>query len=152
MENIILRAMRTFDESVCAPEYARNQLAIEIIIPEPPVFINELAVRVYSEDYQLIGADVYSPSSQKTPRKVRFIVLSDTFWDENLYHIFVFQNGLPNGLFLCLPRLLTRYGKKRSWMNWNHIPTRSFLSSASARPTGGKTCTLNSSTFLQPKK
>ena len=26
MENIILRAMRTFDESVCAPEYARNQL------------------------------------------------------------------------------------------------------------------------------
>lgn len=79
MENIILRAMRTFDESVCAPEYARNQLAIEIIFPEPPVFINELAVRVYSEDYQLIGADVYSPSSQKTPRKVRFIVLSDTF-------------------------------------------------------------------------
>lgn len=50
MENIILRAMRTFDESVCAPEYARNQLAIEIIFPEPPVFINELAVRVYSED------------------------------------------------------------------------------------------------------
>ena len=95
MENIILRAMRTFDESVCAPEYARNQLAIEIIFPEPPVFINELAVRVYSEDYQLIGADVYSPSSRKTPRKVRFIVLSDTFWDENLYHIFVFQNGLP---------------------------------------------------------
>ena len=41
MENIILRAMRTFDESVCAPEYARNQLAIEIIFPEPPVFINE---------------------------------------------------------------------------------------------------------------
>ena len=68
MENIILRAMRTFDESVCAPEYARNQLAIEIIFPEPPVFINELAVRVYSEDYQLIGADVYSPSSRKTPR------------------------------------------------------------------------------------
>ena len=88
MENIILRAMRTFDESVCAPEYARNQLAIEIIFPEAPVFINELAVRVYSEDYQLIGADVYSPSSRKTPRKVRFIVLSDTFWDENLYHIF----------------------------------------------------------------
>lgn len=95
MENIILRAMRTFDESVCAPEYARNQLAIEIIFPEAPVFINELAVRVYSEDYQLIGADVYSPSSRKNPRKVRFIVLSDTFWDENLYHIFVFQNGLP---------------------------------------------------------
>lgn len=152
MENIILRAMRTFDESVCAPEYARNQLAIEIIFPEPPVFINELAVRVYSEDYQLIGADVYSPSSRKTPRKVRFIVLSDTFWDENLYHIFVFQNGLPKWTVSLSPSPSYEVWKKRSWMNWNHIPTRSFLSSASARPTGGKTCTLNSSTFLQPKK
>ena len=152
MENIILRAMRTFDESVCAPEYARNQLAIEIIFPEPPVFINELAVRVYSEDYQLIGADVYSPSSRKLLERYVLLCCRIHSGTKTCIIFSYFRTDFPNGLFLCLPRLLTRFGKKRSWMNWNHIPIRSFLSSASARPTGGKTCTPNSSTFLQPKK
>lgn len=127
MENIILRAMRTFDESVCAPEYARNQLAIEIIFPEPPVFINELAVRVYSEDYQLIGADVYSPSSQKTPRKVRFIVLSDTFWDENLYHIFVFQNGLPKWTVSLSPSPSYEVWKKEKLDELESHPDKKFF-------------------------
>lgn len=127
MENIILRAMRTFDESVCAPEYARNQLAIEIIFPEPPVFINELAVRVYSEDYQLIGADVYSPSSRKTPRKVRFIVLSDTFWDENLYHIFVFQNGLPKWTVSLSPSPSYEVWKKEKLDELESHPDKKFF-------------------------
>lgn len=127
MENIILRAMRTFDESVCTPEYARNQLAIEIIFPEPPVFINELAVRVYSEDYQLIGADVYSPSSRKTPRKVRFIVLSDTFWDENLYHIFVFQNGLPKWTVSLSPSPSYEVWKKEKLDELESHPDKKFF-------------------------
>lgn len=127
MKNIILRAMRTFDESVCAPEYARNQLAIEIIFPEPPVFINELAVRVYSEDYQLIGADVYSPSSRKTPRKVRFIVLSDTFWDENLYHIFVFQNGLPKWTVSLSPSPSYEVWKKEKLDELESHPDKKFF-------------------------
>lgn len=127
MENIILRAMRTFDESICAPEYARNQLAIEIIFPEPPVFINELAVRVYSEDYQLIGADVYSPSSRKTPRKVRFIVLSDTFWDENLYHIFVFQNGLPKWTVSLSPSPSYEVWKKEKLDELESHPDKKFF-------------------------
>ena len=127
MENIILRAMRTFDESVCAPEYARNQLAIEIIFPEAPVFINELAVRVYSEDYQLIGADVYSPSSRKTPRKVRFIVLSDTFWDENLYHIFVFQNGLPKWTVSLSPSPSYEVWKKEKLDELESHPNKKFF-------------------------
>ena len=127
MENIILRAMRTFDESVCTPEYARNQLAIEIIFPEPPVFINELTVRVYSEDYQLIGADVYSPSSRKTPRKVRFIVLSDTFWDENLYHIFVFQNGLPKWTVSLSPSPSYEVWKKEKLDELESHPDKKFF-------------------------
>lgn len=127
MENIILRAMRTFDESVCAPEYARNQLAIEIIFPEPPVFINELAVRVYSEDYQLIGADVYSPSSRKNPRKVRFIALSDTFWDENLYHIFVFQNGLPKWTVSLSPSPSYEVWKKEKLDELESHPDKKFF-------------------------
>lgn len=69
MKNLMLRAMRTLDESICAPEYANNQLAIEMLFPEPPASMNELSVQVYSKDYRLMGADVYTPSSQKIPRK-----------------------------------------------------------------------------------
>lgn len=82
MKNLMLRAMRTLDESICAPEYASNQLAIEMLFPEPPASMNELSVQVYSKDYRLMGADVYTPSSQKIPRKIRFTVLSDTYWDD----------------------------------------------------------------------
>lgn len=103
MKNLMLRAMRTLDESICAPEYANNQLAIEMLFPEPPASMNELSVQVYSKDYRLMGADVYTPSSQKIPRKIRFTVLSDTYWDDAEYRVFVFLNGLPKWIASLTP-------------------------------------------------
>ena len=57
MKNLVLRAMRSFDESLTGPEYACNQLVVEIISDEPLTDTNELDVRIYSADYQLTGSD-----------------------------------------------------------------------------------------------
>ena len=56
MKNLVLRAMRSFDESLTGPEYACNQLVVEIISDEPLTDTNELDVRIYSADYQLTGS------------------------------------------------------------------------------------------------
>lgn len=52
MKNLVLRAMRSFDESLTGPEYACNQLVVEMISDEPLTDTNELDVRIYSADYQ----------------------------------------------------------------------------------------------------
>ena len=88
MKNLVLRAMRSFDESLTGPEYACNQLVVEMISDEPLTDTNELDVRIYSADYQLTGSDSRKFSSRKTPLKIRFQLVSDSFWDESLYHVF----------------------------------------------------------------
>jgi len=95
MKNLVLRAMRSFDESLTGPEYACNQLVVEMISDEPLTDTNELDVRIYSADYQLTGSDSRKFSSRKTPLKIRFQLVSDSFWDESLYHVFIFRNGYP---------------------------------------------------------
>lgn len=45
MKNLVLRAMRSFDESLTGPEYACNQLVVEMISDEPLTDTNELDVR-----------------------------------------------------------------------------------------------------------
>lgn len=72
MKNLVLRAMRSFDESLTGPEYACNQLVVEMISDEPLTDTNELDVRIYSADYQLTGSDSRKFSSRKTPLKIRF--------------------------------------------------------------------------------
>ena len=95
MKNLVLRAMRSFDESLTGPEYACNQLVVEMISDEPLTDTNELDVRIYSADYQLTGSDSRKFSSRKTPLKIRFQLVSDSFWDESLYHVFISRNGYP---------------------------------------------------------
>lgn len=95
MKNLVLRAMRSFDESLTGPEYACNQLVVEMISDEPLTDTNELDVCIYSADYQLTGSDSRKFSSRKTPLKIRFQLVSDSFWDESLYHVFIFRNGYP---------------------------------------------------------
>lgn len=95
MKNPVLRAMRSLDESLNAPEYACNQLAVEIISDEPLMNTGELTVRVFSADYQMTSADSRRFPSRKTPRKIRFRLLSDTFWNDEMYLVFIYRNGFP---------------------------------------------------------
>ena len=95
MKNLVLRAMHSFDESLTGPEYACNQLVVEMISDEPLTDTNELDVRIYSADYRLMGSDVCQPSSQKKNPKIRLNVCSEREWKMGDYHVFVYRNGSP---------------------------------------------------------
>ena len=47
MNTPILRVMRTEGDSLNAPEYADNLLAVEILFPELPADTTEVSVRIY---------------------------------------------------------------------------------------------------------
>ena len=127
MKNLVLRAMRSFDESLTGPEYACNQLVVEMISDEPLTDTNELDVRIYSADYQLTGSDSRKFSSRETPLKIRFQLVSDAFWDESLYHVFIFRNGYPQWYaLLFLQKTSTRNGAEPDWRTYVCIRIRNF--------------------------
>lgn len=95
MNTPILRVMRTEGDSLNAPEYADNLLAVEILFPELPADTTEVSVRIYSADYRLMGSDVCQPSSQKKNPKIRLNVCSEREWKMGDYHVFVYRNGSP---------------------------------------------------------
>lgn len=136
MKNLVLRAMRSFDESLTGPEYACNQLVVEMISDEPLTDTNELDVRIYSADYQLTGSDSRKFSSRKTPLKIRFQLVSDSFWNESLYHVFIFRNGI----LLFLQKTSTRNGAEPDWRTYVCIRIRNFSQNSCATPPGGLNC------------
>ena len=123
MKNLVLRAMRSFDESLTGPEYACNQLVVEMISDEPLTDTNELDVRIYSADYQLTGSDSRKFSSRKTPLKIRFQLVSDSFC-----------------MLIFLQKTSTRNGAEPDWRTYVCIRIRNFSQNSCATPPGGLNC------------
>lgn len=99
MKNLILRATRTFNENLCAPEYANNELVVEILHPDSFSDTQELSVSVYGMDYRLLGRDTCQLKGKKRS-KARFHILSDEVWDIGLYRMYIYRNGRPQWMAL----------------------------------------------------
>lgn len=95
MKNPSLRVMHTENENLNAPEYANHLLVAEILSAEIPAGTTELSIRIYSENYQLMGSDVWQKSPNKKQRKIRFHIFSEKEWEMGDYHVFVYRNGCP---------------------------------------------------------
>ena len=93
--NLTVRAMRALDETHAAPEYANNQLIVELLSATPLTDTSELSIRIFSSRYQLMATDTWQHNGSKTPRRIRFRLLSETYWDDSHYHLFVYRNGHP---------------------------------------------------------
>lgn len=93
--NLTVRAMRALDETHAAPEYANNQLMVELLSATPLTDTSELSIRIFSSRYQLMATDTWQHNGSKTPRRIRFRLLSETYWDDSHYHLFVYRNGHP---------------------------------------------------------
>lgn len=93
--NLTVRIMRALDETHAAPEYATNQLMVELLSATPLTDTSELSIRIFSSHYQLMATDTWQQNSSKAPRRIRFRLLSETYWDDSHYHLFVYRNGHP---------------------------------------------------------
>ena len=93
--NLTVRVMRALDETHAAPEYANNQLMVELLSATPLTDTSELSIRIFSSRYQLMATDTWQHNGSKTPRRIRFRLLSETYWDDSHYHLFVYRNGHP---------------------------------------------------------
>lgn len=93
--NLTVRVMRALDETHAAPEYANNQLMVELLSATPLTDTSELSIRIFSSHYQLMATDTWQQNSSKAPRRIRFRLLSETYWDDSHYHLFVYRNGHP---------------------------------------------------------
>ena len=93
--NLTVRAMRALDETHSAPEYANNQLIVELLSATSLTDTSELSIRIFSSRYQLMATDTWQHNGSKTPRRIRFRLLSETYWDDSHYHLFVYRNGHP---------------------------------------------------------
>lgn len=93
--NLTVRVMRALDETHAAPEYANNQLMVELLSATPLTDTSELSIRIFSSRYQLMATDTWQHNSSKAPRRIRFRLLSETYWDDSHYHLFVYRNGHP---------------------------------------------------------
>lgn len=93
--NLTVRAMRALDETHAAPEYANNQLMVELLSATPLTDTSELSIRIFSSRYQLMATDTWQHNGSQTPRRIRFRLLSETYWDDSHYHLFVYRNGHP---------------------------------------------------------
>ncbi len=93
--NLTVRAMRALDETHAAPEYANNQLMVELLSATSLTDTSELSIRIFSSRYQLMATDTWQHNGSKTPRRIRFRLLSETYWDDSHYHLFVYRNGHP---------------------------------------------------------
>lgn len=91
--HLTVRVMRSLDESHTAPEYANNLLVIELQSTAPLADTNELSVRIFSSRYQPVAADTWQHEGSRTPRRIRFRLMSETYWDDTHYHLFIFRNG-----------------------------------------------------------
>lgn len=94
MKNITLRAQRTCQQAPSAPEYADNQLTLEMYCPEPYEYTTELFIRVFSEDHRFMGCDTRTLTG-KIPRKTSFHIASGMKWNEGKYLIYVYRNCIP---------------------------------------------------------
>lgn len=93
--NLTVRAMRALDETHAAPEYANNQLMVELLSATHLTDTSELSIRIFSSRYQLMATDTWQHNGSQTPRRIRFRLLSETYWDDSHYHLFVYRNGHP---------------------------------------------------------
>ena len=93
--NLTVRVMRALDETHAAPEYANNQLMVELLSATPLTDTSELSIRIFSSRYQLMATDTWQHNGSKIPRRIRFRLLSETYWDDSHYHLFVYRNGHP---------------------------------------------------------
>lgn len=88
--------MRSLDESFGGPEYACNLLVAEIVTDPTHDMVHEWSLRVYSTRYQLLGCDVWQkPRNKKLPRKIRLHLVSDSYWEEERCHLFLYGDGRP---------------------------------------------------------
>lgn len=101
MKTNILRAKRTFDETGSAPEYAMNELAIEILFPEFLMDIRDVSVRIYSMSYELMGVASFQKQPGKRMRKVRLSVSSSSYWEAETYRVYVYVDSHPVW-FVCV--------------------------------------------------
>ena len=69
--NLTVRAMRALDETHAAPEYANNQLMVELLSATPLTDTSELSIRIFSSRYQLMATDTWQHNGSKTPRRIR---------------------------------------------------------------------------------
>ena len=77
MKDITLRAQRTYQYAPSVPEFADNQLTLEMSCPDPYEYTTELFIRVFSEDYCFMGSDTRTLTG-KIPRKTHFHIDSRT--------------------------------------------------------------------------
>lgn len=94
MKDITLRAQRTDYCTPSAPEFADNQLIIDMFCPDPYEYTTELFIRVFSEDYRFMGCDTRTLTG-KIPRKTRFHIASSLEWEAGKYRVYVYRNCIP---------------------------------------------------------
>ena len=140
MKNLVLRAMRSFDESLTGPEYACNQLVVEMISDEPLTDTNELDVRIYSADYQLTGSDSRKFSSRKTPLKYVSNWFPTVFGTKVCIMFLSSGMDIHNGMLLFPQKTSTRNGTEPDWRTYVCIRIRNFSQNSCATPPGGLNC------------
>lgn len=95
MKKSVLRIMRSLDENQCAPEYATNQLTVEIRFAEIQTDIREIHVRIYDSSLRLMGADTFCNKQGRRLRNVSLHPMSADYWNEGEYTILVYRNNQP---------------------------------------------------------
>ena len=94
MKDITLRAQRTYQYAPSVPEFADNQLTLEMSCPDPYEYTTELFIRVFSEDYCFMGSDTRTLTG-KIPRKTHFHIDSSLEWKAGKYQVYIYRNCIP---------------------------------------------------------
>ena len=140
MKDLVLRAMRSFDESLTGPEYACNQLVVEIISDEPLTDTNELT---YAFTRPITSWQEVTHGNF-LPGKLLWKYVSN--WFPTVFGtkvcIMFLSSGMDihNGMLLFSQKTSTSNGAEPDWRTYVCIRIRNFSQNSCATPPGGLNC------------
>ena len=93
MNNPILYLTQSACSQGAAPEYYRQTLSVKISFPKGEKHVHDLSIRIYNNQFRLMGCDTVTVASDSTIRQCHLEVHSPYVWHQGSYHFYLYRNG-----------------------------------------------------------